>query len=239
MQLVMNVADLNRNRELSYTELTQLLEGSPQQVRQNAILTPIDAIVTPITAILTLIVPPQGFGRWIRARKQAGFREFDTDKAIGAFRIAHAGSGTIGQDELAVACYAYLQHLRDPEVPVAAVERAQAAERPLSPLQRTEQAWGQASVPVLHGQYIHAQRVDRPSLAVSGCVKPFNDPAALPENSIHYLAGEEMRAQLEFEKEAPEKVRVAALVCCVFVLYVIHRKMLSRRQNSCFLPVIT
>ena len=48
---MMTIADLNRNKELSFTELTQMLENSAHQA----------------------------FGRWIKQQKQAGFRAIDTD----------------------------------------------------------------------------------------------------------------------------------------------------------------
>jgi hypothetical protein len=59
----MELADLNRNNELSYTELTEMLENTDYEE----------------------------FGRWVRGRKQKGFREWDTD-----------GEGTIGVKELEV-----------------------------------------------------------------------------------------------------------------------------------------
>jgi len=49
---VMKKADLNRNMRLTYTEMTQMLEGSHYQ----------------------------DFGRWVDSQKQKGFRRFDADK---------------------------------------------------------------------------------------------------------------------------------------------------------------
>jgi hypothetical protein len=48
----MKLADANRNGELSFTELTSFLEGTPQQA----------------------------FGRWVKARGQKGFRMLDFDR---------------------------------------------------------------------------------------------------------------------------------------------------------------
>ena len=49
---VMRTADRNRNGELSYTELTSMLGGSPFE----------------------------DFGKWLHEQGQAGFRRFDADR---------------------------------------------------------------------------------------------------------------------------------------------------------------
>ena len=74
---VMSVADLNQNNELSYTELTEMLENTDFEV----------------------------FGRWVKGRKQKGFREWDTD-----------GQGTISLDELKSVAEQYVnEHVNEPK----------------------------------------------------------------------------------------------------------------------------
>jgi hypothetical protein len=63
-KMVMKQADVNRNNELSFTELTQMLENTAHEA----------------------------FGRWVKQKKQKGFREYDADR-----------QGTIGLQELEVA----------------------------------------------------------------------------------------------------------------------------------------
>ena len=55
--------------------------------------------------------PYQDFGRWIKARRQRGFREFDTLHEVGAYGIMHRGGGSLDPHELREAVMAYFRSM--------------------------------------------------------------------------------------------------------------------------------